>query len=156
MNNDIGTLVEPAPLTFTWGAPGWYVLAAGVLLLLILVAIIIYRHYQKNKYRRSALSWLEEREGILSAQPDQLVYDATMLMKRVAITRYGRSEVAALRDKEWIAFLNKACESSLFTETDGAWLNKILYMPGETVKENEARGFIAKTKKWIRDHRYAL
>jgi hypothetical protein len=156
MNNDVGTLVEPAPVTFTWGAPGWYVLSVGLLLLLVLVAIIIYRHYMKNRYRRSALSWLEQREGALSAQPDQLIYDATMLMKRVAITRYGRRGVADLRDEEWIAFLNKVCKPALFSESDGAWLNKVLYIPGESLNENEVRSFITKTKKWIKDHRYAL
>ncbi|HEX6226247.1 MAG TPA: DUF4381 domain-containing protein [Chryseolinea sp.] len=157
MNDDIGTLIEPDPVKFTWGAPGWYVLGIAVLILICAFLIMFYRHYQKNKYRRAALSWLESREGTLLTQaPEQIIYDAAMLMKRIAISRYGRNHTAALRDDEWINFLNKVCKSQLFTAGDAEWLTRTLYQSGENLKESETKSFIIKTKRWIKDHRYAL
>lgn len=156
MNDDVGTLIEPAPVTFTWGSPGWYVLGVIILLVIVIVLLIVNHHYQKNKYRKAALSFLKKKEGLLATQPVQAVYDTAMLMKRVAITRYGRTKVASLRDKEWISFLNRSCRSSMFTESDGVWLGRVLYIPGEPVQEKDASGFIVKAKKWIKDHRYAL
>jgi uncharacterized protein DUF4381 len=157
MNNDIGILIEPDPVKFTWGAPGWYVLGIAFLLLICIVIILVYRKYQKNRYRRAALSWLEEREGtMLAHQPRQVIYDAAMLMKRIAITRYGRSHVASVREQEWITFLNKVCESQLFSAGDAKWLNRTLYVSGNSLRESEIKSFIDKTKKWIKNHRYAL
>jgi Domain of unknown function (DUF4381) len=157
MNDDIGTLIEPDPVKFTWGAPGWYVLAIVLLLLICAVFIVIYRQYQKNKYRRTALSWLESKEEkMLNQSPEQVIYDATMLMKRIAISRYGRSPVAGLREDEWITFLNKACKIQPFTAADAEWLTNILYAPSGHLNESETKSFIDKTKKWIKYHRYAL
>jgi len=157
MNDDIGTLIEPDPIKFSWGAPGWYVLGIVLLLLIFVVMVMVYRHYQKNKYRRTALSWLESREStMLAHQPSQVVYDAAMLMKRIAISRYGRSHVAAVREQEWITFLNKVCKSQLFSPGDAEWLNRTLYAAGDAVKESETKTFVDKTKKWIKNHRYAL
>ena len=155
--NDVGKLIEPDPVKFTWGAPGWYMLGILLLLLIGVVALLMWRHHQKNKYRRSALSWLEEKERkLLNQQPVQLVYDSTMLMKRIAMSRYGRDEVASLPNKEWVTFLNSVCKSPMFTDNDAMWLAKILYVPGEQPNLDEAKGFIVKTKAWIRHHRYAL
>jgi hypothetical protein len=157
MNDDIGTLIEPDPVKFTWGAPGWYVLGTVLLLLICTVLIVIYRHYQKNKYRRTALSWLESKEErMLNQTPEQVIYDATMLMKRIAMSRYGRSHVAALRDDEWMTFLNNVCKSHPFTDADAKWLTNILYASSGRLNESETKSFIDKTKKWIKYHRYAL
>jgi cytochrome b subunit of formate dehydrogenase len=157
MNDDIGTLIEPDPVKFTWGAPGWYVVGIVLLLLVCAVLIMFYRHYQKNKYRRAALSWLESRERTMLAQkPAEVIYDAAMLMKRIAISRYGRNQVAAVREQEWMIFLNKVSKSQLFSAGDAAWLSNILYTAAGSLKESETKSFIAKTKKWIKSHRYAL
>ena len=157
MKDDIGTLIEPEPVGFSWGAPGWYVLAGLILLTILVLILLIYKHYQKNKYRRSAVSWLERREAeMFSQHPVALVYDAAVLMKRIAITRYGRIEVAGIRDDEWITFLNKCCKAPLFEAHDAEWLRKVLYASKQEVKQNDVRLFIGKTKTWIRKHHYAL
>src|SRR5688572_18979039 len=134
--NDIGKLIEPDPVKFTWGAPGWYILGIALLLLISVILILIYRHYQKNKYRRAALSWLESRERTMLARaPRQVIYDAAMLTKRIAIMRYGRNLVAPVRDKEWVTFLNKVCKSQLFSDSDAEWLTRTLYATSDSLKE---------------------
>ncbi|MGC3946512.1 MAG: DUF4381 domain-containing protein [Chryseolinea sp.] len=156
MQDDIGTLIEPQPVQFSWGAPGWYVLAGLVLVFVLVIVAMIVRHYRKNKYRREALLWLASREREINKQhPDQIVYDATMLMKRIAISRYGR-EHAAIREGEWITFLNNACKSPLFSDTDSAWLTQALYASGSDIASTDVQNYLNKTKVWIKRHRYAL
>jgi len=157
MNDEIGTLIEPEPVTFTWGAPGWYVLGGVVLLLILLIIVVLYRHHQKNEYRAQALLWLREREAqLLPQSPIELVYDAAILMKRISATRYRRSDVAGLLNKEWITFLNRTCKSAPFDERDVEWLHQTLYRSAQPPQESDVRAFIGKTKKWIEQHRYAL
>jgi cytochrome b subunit of formate dehydrogenase len=156
MNDDIGTLIAPAPVQFSWNEPGWYVLGVLVLLVVVAVLFVIYRYWRRNKYRRDALSWLTEREtSLMNTRPDLLVYDSTMLLKRIVMTRYGRKH-ATIRDSEWIAFLNSTCNAPLFAEQDARWLNKILYASGGGTTTAEVSAFLNKTKNWIKLHRHAL
>ncbi|MEJ1240242.1 DUF4381 domain-containing protein [Chryseolinea sp. T2] len=156
MNDDIGTLIEPQPVQFTWGAPGWYVLAASLLLAIAGIVLMIIRHYRKNRYRREAIDWLARRESEMTGQrPDLIVYDATMLVKRIVMTRYGR-EHSATRKDEWIAFLNEACKAQLFSTADGDWLTQTLYAGGQDIRKEDVTSYLDKTKTWIKRHRYAL
>lgn len=156
MNDDIGTLIEPAPVQFSWHEPGWYVLGGLLVLTLIMLLLMIYRHWRKNRYRRDALSWLSAREAsLINTQPDLLVYDSTMLLKRIVMTRYGRKH-ATIRDNDFIAFLNSACKTTLFAEQDALWLHKVLYASGAGTTPAEVSDFLNKTRKWIKLHRHAL
>ena len=156
MNDNIGTLIEPQPVPFTWGAPGWYVLAAWLLIIIVGIILMIIRHYKKNRYRREAIDWLVRREKEMTNQrPDLIVYDATMLVKRIVMTRYGR-EHTSTRNEEWITFLNEACKTQLFTASDSEWLTQTLYAPGSDLRTEDVASYLNKTKTWIKRHRYAL
>ncbi|MFT3823725.1 MAG: DUF4381 domain-containing protein [Chitinophagaceae bacterium] len=149
MNEQYGKLIEPADYGFSFGAPGWYVL--GVLLLLVLgvIAWLVIRYYQRNLYRKHALQALMQSETIKEADT-ALLYEANMLMKRIAMSKYGRSNTASIRNKEWIGFLNKTAGRQLFTDADARLL------PGELYgndNNSSVADFVVKTKEWIRGHR---
>ena len=44
---EIGNLIEPDPIGFAFGAPGWYMLGALALLLLIIYTTHAIRKYRK-------------------------------------------------------------------------------------------------------------
>ncbi|RFM27314.1 DUF4381 domain-containing protein [Deminuibacter soli] len=154
MQQDFGELIEPAPVRFSFGAPGWYVLAALVLLLLMLLAMVIVRYLKRNHYRKTALQWLaaEEQRG---PQPDALVYAANMLLKRIAMRNYGRERVAAVQGEEWIKLLNTTCRKPCFDAADSALLQHDLYAAG-TLPLSRAVEFVLKSKRWIKTHRHAF
>lgn len=131
-------------MPFSFDAPGWYV--TGLLLLVAtgVLAFRLMRYYQRNRYRAAALRWLDENESL---------YDADLLLKRIAMRRYGRGKVAALRDMAWINFLNSCWKEKSFTAADARLLNDVLY--AGTSAEGQA-GFIARAKRWVRYHRHAL
>lgn len=155
MNDDIGTLIEPPPVEFTFGAPGWYVLGSLLLFSLFAITVLFVRHYRRNQYRRDALSWLAGREQHLQKTPDVLLYDATTLLKRIVMLRYGR-EFASIRGRDWIALLNSSCRSTLFADEDADWITHALYAPGGTIAGEEVQRYLNKTRTWIKRHRYAL
>lgn len=155
MNDNIGTLIEPQPVQFTWGAPGWYVLAGLLLVVIVAVIVMIVRHYRRNRYRSEALAWLVSREKEMSQHPEVVVYDATMLMKRIVISRYGR-EHASVREREWIGLLNDTCKGQLFSDADSTWLTQSLYAGGTKIAAADVQAYLNKTRTWIKRHRYAL
>lgn len=146
MDERYGQLIQPQPVRFALGAPGWYVLGALILLALVGAVWLVLRRYRRNRYRREALAELKGYGG-----GKQAVYPANMLLKRVAVLRYGRSSAAAIRGMEWIAFLNRARGASLFGVEDAALLEQ-LYGAGK----GDPEGFIRRSEEWIRKHKYAL
>lgn len=154
MSDDFGQLVEPAPVRFSFGAPGWYVL--GVLLLLLVITVLLWlRHYlRKNHYRKTALQWLALQEQ-QPALPEARIYAANMLLKRVAMRNYGRARVASVTGKDWILLLNHTARKTVFDEDDAVLVSHSVYMPAQPTTA-QAEGFTGKTKKWIKQHRHAF
>src|SRR5262245_52579945 len=96
MDPQYGQLIEPRPVPFSFGAPGWYVLAALLLLAAGVVFLLLYRRYQQNAYRRRAIRELTAMEQRYARPEDGavLLYEANTLLKRIAITICRRDEVA--------------------------------------------------------------
>lgn len=144
MDERYGQLIEPKQVVFAFGAPGWYVLAMLLLLLLAGGVRFVVRWYGKNRYRRQALAELKGY-GTRGA------YATNMLLKRVAIGRYGRTSAAGIRGTEWIAFLNRSRGRELFGKEDVALLEQLY-----STNTVDAQRFMIKAKEWIRKHKHAL
>jgi Domain of unknown function (DUF4381) len=154
MADQFGQLIEPSQANFSFGVLGWYVLGALNFLLLFVVACLWVRHYRKNRYRRRALNWLAAREAYCirrQAYPE-LVNESNILIKRIAMRKYGRAAVAGKKSSEWIAYINGTWREGSFDKNDEQLLSKGLYASGEGVSAEQARSFINKTRRWINNH----
>lgn len=151
MNDSFGQLIEPPAVGFTFGAPGWYVLGVAVLFVLLLFGWLMIRHYRRNRYRRDALAYVALHEANLTENPAGATYEMNMVMKRLAISLYGRSASASLRSGQWIALLNESIGKELFDTGDSALVSEALY--NGQVSVDSARKFSAKARTWISDHR---
>ncbi len=150
----LGQLIEPAPIQFSFGAPGWYILG-GILLIVLCVGVFLsWKHYRKNHYRRMALQWLQQEEQRLIAAKEeaQLVYTANMLIKRIAMQLYGR-EIASLRGKDWLDFIKQTDRSVCFNDEDIELLDALYTSDGQ-INNDRAVSFVNKTKHWIKTHRH--
>ncbi|MFX1705447.1 DUF4381 domain-containing protein [Chitinophaga sp. CC14] len=153
-----GELIEPAPVPFSFHTPGWYITGVVLVLLLLLGAYRFARYRYRNRYRRDALLWLGKRMMALHAQQEcmQQLYEADMLMKRIAMKIYGREKVAGLRGHEWITFLNRQnLRRKEFSAEDGQLLTDTLYSDPKAVNTADTNRFISKTQNWIRYHKHA-
>jgi len=151
---EYGKLIEPQPVTFSFGAPGWYVLGVLCLLVILFVLWLLWRHHVKNKYRTEALQWLSTKEQSLTRQKNYaaLVYETNMLLKRIAMSKYGRSNVAGKRGADWTSYINSTWRAKAFDETDEALLHEDIYCL-EAIKPGKATAFVNKAKQWIRRHK---
>ncbi|HEY4286626.1 MAG TPA: DUF4381 domain-containing protein [Puia sp.] len=152
MDKQYGQLIEPPVLSFSFGAPGWYVLAVFVLLGAALSVRVLVRWYNKSRYRRQALAAIGEMERyyVLPGMEGEMVYAVHMLMKRIAAIRYSRSLTAGIRADEWIAFLNRSRGKELFGSADGRLLAQLYEKEGDYWDVN---GFLARAKEWVRKHK---
>ncbi|MEH0157116.1 DUF4381 domain-containing protein [Limibacter armeniacum] len=150
----IGELIEPTPIGFSFGAPGWYVLLGLIFLIGSLVALRIWLQYKRNQYRRDALKHLKlmTTTYYVPTQSNQLAFETVMLLKRITAGLYGRRKVAALRGTQWTELLNKTCKEVSFTPEDAAMLDEILYRPDTVSIQGWVPTFVQKSKIWIRKH----
>jgi len=151
-------IIAPPPVPFWPPAPGWYWLLGFLLVLVLVLVIRALIRWLHNVYRRDALRELARQEAAL-ADPQRrasAVTNVAGVLKRTAITAFGRESVASLTGPVWSAFLEKtshrgaAVPRSLIETTE-----RIVYQPdfANQLNGDQIRGFTAFAHEWIAHHR---
>lgn len=109
VNQDLLSQLAPAhaPAAAPWWplAPGWWILIAVVLLALLVVAGLRYRRsLPQQRMRRTALQELD-RIGLEKSDDAAFARALELLLRRYAITRFGRTAIAQLNGEAWLAFI---------------------------------------------------
>ncbi len=114
----------PEPVSFWPPAPGWWVLAVLIVLLSVM-ALWLWKRHRRMAYRRAALVELQRlRQALAQGQADiPIVAELSILLRRVAISRYGRQQVAALNGVAWLEFLDRTGRTSNFSTQGRALLD---------------------------------
>ena len=147
--DDLGNILEPDPLVFTFETIGWKILAV---LLFMGATLILFRRlklYRKNKYRREAIEKLKlvKEENVTSQQK---INHLNVILKQVAIIAFGREQVAALYGDEWFSFLDSKHKNSDFSKYANSFKNALYN--GEGVDQQTLEAISGITKKWINQH----
>jgi hypothetical protein len=147
MQTDIGDIIEPTSVEFSFDAPGWYAVGAALVLVMLIVFYLLWRNYRRNKYRRTALQYLSDLEKKFTG--NQLTYETNMVMKRIALRSIAREQVASLRNEEWINFLNASGKAGLFPDETKKVLNQIY-----TTENIPSPSFVQSARTWIKIHNF--
>lgn len=109
----------PEPVSWWPPAPGWWLLLA-LLLAFSGLALWWLRKRRNGRWRREAVrEWtrLKERWGREQSSASDVAAGLSVLLRRVAISRFPRSEVASLTGEDWLRFLDVPMASG--SEADG-------------------------------------
>ena len=140
--------IEPTQIEFAPAGPGWQVFGIVLAIILIIALVSWYRNYQRNAYRRMALSAIDSLTGADS----QEVLEIGVILKQTAITAYGREYIAGLSGSKWLEFLNKKVRKPLFSEIEHDALNAAVYNPGVEPETESVKRYRSQTRKWIETH----
>ena len=125
----------PEPVSFWPPAPGWWVLAISLLILILWTSRKAFIANRRRKIRARALAELQKcytnyanhiRDVSLSnsasnqdnesdLQKLRYVNEANSVLKRVALVHFPDSAVAGLGGPEWVSFIRNTGESGLLT-----------------------------------------
>ncbi len=99
----------PQPVGWWPLAPGWYVLAILVLLMLCTLGYMLRRYYLNGQGKRQALLLitLYQQQHERDANSQLTSARVSELLKRVALVYFPRERVASLQGERWLAFLNE-------------------------------------------------
>jgi len=101
-------------------APGWWILAALLFILLCWAAWVTLRRYRLHRQRQRILALLNELEqdAADNATPEKIA-QISILLRRLALMRYPRRQVAALTGSDWLSFLDESGGYGRFSHGPG-------------------------------------
>ncbi|MBO6557041.1 MAG: DUF4381 domain-containing protein [Pseudomonadales bacterium] len=144
--------IHPPGMIETWPpAPGWWVLAAISLALLLYGLYWLIQRWIANRYRREAMSELHQLRADWHDHGDDQVYLEALqrLLKRVALTRFSRDDVAGLTGEAWVQFLDRSTGSHDFSMADSEALIDGAYREDVSI---DVQSLEITAKNWIEKH----
>ncbi len=148
---DLGPLLEPNPVMFSFDTTGWKVFFTILFAFLVGAVVFQMKRYYKNAYRRSAIKRLFALEHQFTiAQNREFVNACNLLLKQLAISVYGRFNVGTLTGRDWVMFLDDKSE-----KTDFSGLDVLFYrtaVTNEPILTAQRKSIAIETKKWILTH----
>ncbi len=111
-------------------APGWWMVTVLTLVLLIWITRIALHRYRLRRQRQHILTLLDTltRPSDEAVLPSAIT-DISILLRRLALMRYPRQQVAALTGAEWLGFLDRTGGEGRFSEGPGQILASGPYQP---------------------------
>lgn len=137
----------PDPIGWWPPAPGWWML---VILMLAVIAWLFWRWRQQKHAEQgleSALLELERLQRQYGTNTKELLRELSVLLRRVAISQYGRQTVSGLTGAAWVKFLDDKAGKPLFGSKLTHLLTEVPYRP-ETQAETKA--VLQATREWIK------
>ena len=131
---------DPAPVSLMPQTPGWAVLGIAALALAVWGARALRARHRARAYRRAALAELDRAGG------DQA--QIATLLRRTALTGYGRKQVAGLSGEDWLNFLDQSYDGKGFSGETG---RALLTAPYRRSAPDPALTDLARL--WITSHR---
>lgn len=138
------------PEAISWWppAPGWWGLLLMLLIFLGSIIWVIVRWRQRQRPVRLARAELKRLRVIFEQDKDSAAFTRgiSRLLRRYALSRFPREQVAGLAGERWLAFLDAQGGRGQFTNGIGRWLIEAPYRPGVPVSA-EALGSLI--ENWI-------
>ena len=94
----------------------------------------------------SALQELERIEQQYSNDPMGLVRELSVLLRRIAISLYGRRSVAGLTGVTWLQFLDKQSDSPVFSQRFQQALTELPYRAQGSV---DVSALVQEVRQWL-------
>ncbi len=139
----------PGAPAFWPPAPGWWLVAAVMIALLAWAAVIAVRRYRIYRQRQHVLTALTRLEHELASErtPDALAR-MSVLLRRLALMRFPRQQVAALTGRAWLDFLDASGGKGRFANGPGRVLSTGPYQRS-LPSDLDATGLVALVREWV-------
>lgn len=143
----------PAPVPWWPPAPGWWILAAGLLAAGGLAAWRQWRHYRANAYRREARRQLDAiGRRVEAGMSDGAAAELAAVLKRAALAAYPRAQVASLTGAAWLAFLDRTGRTTAFSSGPGRWLGQWAYAGRPPHPPSSLKAALEVARRWVAHH----
>ncbi len=142
----------PSPVSFWPPAPGGWVLALFLLIIIGLMARLLWSQHTKKRSKREALFLLKEMQEQFefTTEPHLAIRELSQLIRRVVLSSFAREKVASLQGLHWLEFLDKTGNTVEFTQGVGQIFAAEIYQQDITEKNVNLTLLFPMVRKWIK------
>jgi len=139
-----------APVPWWPPAPGWWVLALMLLVLLIWLGRRVLARYRVHQRRKQMLGWVDHLNANIDPQRDPQAYLSTLnrIFKLVALRAFPDQHCAVLNGQEWADFLIEKMKQ----EQSAASLRVLATGPYDPAPKFDPDQLSELSRYWIRQH----
>lgn len=152
-NNSLADLKDihlPAPVSIFPLAPGWYIVLAVMLVIIVLLILWQLRRASKQYKLKQVLVLLAQIEAKAQAsepkQREEVLPEISILLKRVARDKFSELHPQNLFGEKWLQFLDRSGKTTEFTSGTGRVLLDV-YKRQSLENPQELLGVV---KNWLR------
>ncbi|MEO8922709.1 MAG: DUF4381 domain-containing protein [Caldimonas sp.] len=140
--------LPPAPPLWP-PAPGWWIVAAILLALAAWGSLAAWRRLRLRRERRRVMDMLARLEsGLVSERSPEALTHISVLLRRLALMRFPRANVAALTGPTWLRFLDESGGQGRFAEGPGRVLGSGPYRRALPT-DMDVVGLMALVREWV-------
>lgn len=151
---DLRDIHLPEPISWWPLAPGWWLLFAAIILIIVF-AYILRKIYLGKQLKREIAAELENIKKYFSetGNRSQLAKSLSVLLRRASITYYPATNIAGLTGEHWLAYLDKSNQhpagSKKFQSDTGRILLTAPYLPDNASLDFDANELIQLCESWL-------
>ncbi len=157
----------PEPISWWPMAPGWWMIFASILLIIIVV-FISRKIYISKQLKRDIKHELEniKQQFQQTQNKSQLAKSLSILLRRASISYYPKADIAGLTGNDWLSYLDDSNTNSSannrFQSDIGQVLLSAPYLPDDTLSTRggldfDAQRLIHLCESWLQSpHKKAL
>ena len=147
--------IHAAPAPSWWPpAPGWWLLALTSGVILASLVPLLRRWFNQWQRRRGVLAELallrERCQHDNGYDPHRYVVELSILLKRAALSRYPRQDVAMLNAGGWLAFLDRTGGDGQFSKPPGTALAQAPYAASNGTLTVDVDALHALAQHWLK------
>jgi len=143
---DLRDIHAAAPPAFWPPAPGWWVLAALLIAILVLTTVWCFRRYRLYRLKIQIMDEIETLSDCSTENTEAFTARLSMLLRRIALRQYPRERVASLTGSDWLRFLDETGGDGDFEHGIGQILEVGPYRPQTSEQPREA--LLALARRW--------
>jgi hypothetical protein len=130
-------------------APGWWAVAALILALLVWAGVALWKQERLRRRRQRVVDALTRLEsGLATERSVERLASISVLLRRLALTRFPREQIAVLSGDAWLRFLDESGGNGRFADGPGRVLADGPYrrtLPADL----DITGFVALVREWV-------
>lgn len=136
------------------GEPGWWLLAPGYMIIILLIlslGALLWLALQRRKSRRRFTAAKLELERIhlahlTSRDSQQLARELAQWLKQVSLLAFPRSRLEGLTGSGWLSFLDSSLGDTSFTRGDGRIFADVIYQRSANL---DASRLLSLCERWL-------
>ena len=132
-------------------APGWWLLAVLLVALLAMSTLWLLRRYRSYRLKCQIMHELDTLgNGTTTDKTEDFLSHLSMLLRRIALRRYSREQVASLTGSDWLRFLDATGGDGDFEHGVGQILETGPYRPPG--RELPADELLTLARRWVKQN----